>query len=498
MAGVRKKPKSGKYQGWFVDSAGKRRFFSGTRSKVETLHIANSLEEEHRQIRLGYRSAPRSADKHRTRSFEEVKEEYLEWGRSQGGRNGKAWGEVHERHRRTRLGWWRDRLGLETLADLVGVLPRAEKALRELQDQGRAGKTLANYAEALGALCDWCVVRGYLDADPLQSLGAFDTTPRSTRRAMTVAEIKRLLSACSPHRRLLLETAFLSGLRVRELRSLTRDHLDVELCGLQLDADWTKNRQSGFQPLPASLVKRLDKFAESGEASRLYAERYRRRDTKLEAPENPLLYVPIHTARDLDKDLAATGIQKYAPNGKLDFHSCRVAYINLVIESGVTVKEAQTLARHSTPHLTMNVYGRVREARLSEAVEKVAQVISESEECALCVPKKESGEDEEFATSSSPETFANDERMEVGGVEPPSESTSTGTSTCVAGCFYLAAARSSRRDQDTASPGVISLRPPRRGTKPACFGDALNNPAGGDYRGRAALSSHCIRWCVCS
>jgi len=42
----------------------------------------------------------------------------------------------------------------------------------------------------------------------------------------------------------------------------------------------------------------------------------------------------------------------------------------LVIETGVTVKEAQELARHSTPELTMNTYGRVREARLEEAVER--------------------------------------------------------------------------------------------------------------------------------
>jgi hypothetical protein len=36
-----------------------------------------------------------------------------------------------------------------------------------------------------------------------------------------------------------------------------------------------------------------------------------------------------------------------------------VAYINFVIESGVSIKEAQALARHATPQLTLNVYGRV-------------------------------------------------------------------------------------------------------------------------------------------
>ena len=69
--------------------------------------------------------------------------------------------------------------------------------------------------------------------------------------------------------------------------------------------------------------------------------------------------MPSHTARALDKDLKAAGIAKQSPGGKIDFHACRVAYINLVIESGVTVKEAQELARHATPELTMNIYGRV-------------------------------------------------------------------------------------------------------------------------------------------
>ena len=59
----------------------------------------------------------------------------------------------------------------------------------------------------------------------------------------------------------------------------------------------------------------------------------------------------------------------------MDFHACRVAYINLIMESGATAKEAQELARHATPHMTMNVYGRAREDRLALAVENVANRI---------------------------------------------------------------------------------------------------------------------------
>jgi hypothetical protein len=54
MAGVRNQRRSsGKFQGWFTDHTGERKWFDGTRSRAETLRIAQRLEDEHRQIRLG-------------------------------------------------------------------------------------------------------------------------------------------------------------------------------------------------------------------------------------------------------------------------------------------------------------------------------------------------------------------------------------------------------------------------------------------------------------
>ena len=173
-----------------------------------------------------------------------------------------------------------------------------------------------------------------------------------------------------------METAFLTGLRANDLRNLTVEHLDVQRCGLHLEAAWTKNRKPGFQPLPVTLVKRLQAWA--GHASEVYETfdtRGGRKAGRRVIPLNPLLYVPSHPARSLDSDLAAAGIPKVTPAGKLDFHAVRLAYINLIIETGVTVKEAQVLARHATPELTMNIYGRVKEERLWHAVEHVADTL---------------------------------------------------------------------------------------------------------------------------
>lgn len=399
MAGVRKKPNTnGKYQGWYIDQHGKQKFFWGSKSSKETKEMAEGLEAEHRQIRLGYRPAPSPAAKHQTTPFDKVKDEYLAWGEAQGGRGGRPWGSTHARNRRSHLAWWSQRLGMQTLADLTNIIARVEAALRDLQKKGRTGKTIAHYAEALSAFCDWCVDREYLADDPLKALTSFDTTPQTHRRAMTVDEISRLLDVCAPHRKLLLETAFLSGLRAKELLSLTINDLDLEENGLHLDASWTKNRKKGFQPLAIDLVHRLNDFALSGEPARLYAKFYRRKDAKLAAPDNPLLYVPSYTARDLDKDLKTAGIPKLTGDGKLDFHACRLAYINFVLETGASVKEAQALARHSTPELTMNVYGRTRKERLSETAEKVAANVLPAADNAIFMPRQAVGAEHESAT----------------------------------------------------------------------------------------------------
>ena len=248
--GVKKKPtKGGLYQGYFTDYTGKKRYFT-TLTRSEAKREAKRLEAEHRLIRQGIRPVPSSAGRHRSTLFTEAVDEYLDWGKSQGGRKGRPWSLKHVGNRTSQLAWWRDSLGIEVLGDLVGVLGRVEKQLRELQTQGRTGKTVSNYADTLGAFCDWCVRRGYLETDPLDGLAPFDTTPEVRRRAMTPDEITRLLAVCPPERRLLYETALFSGLRSNELRHLTLEHLDLERSGLRLEADWTKTGRKASSPYP--------------------------------------------------------------------------------------------------------------------------------------------------------------------------------------------------------------------------------------------------------
>ena len=111
--GVRKETtKGGLFQAYFTDYTGKRRYFTAL-TRSEARKDAKRLEAEHRLIRQGLRPPPSTTNKHLTRPFSEVKDEYLAWGESQGGRGGRPWGGTHLRNRRTHLAWWEERLDFE-------------------------------------------------------------------------------------------------------------------------------------------------------------------------------------------------------------------------------------------------------------------------------------------------------------------------------------------------------------------------------------------------
>ncbi len=61
-------------------------------------------------------------------------------------------------------------------------------------------------------------------------------------------------------------------------------------------------------------------------------------------------------------------------------------YVTLAAEAGANVKGLQTLARHSTSHLTMNVYAKDRNERLAELTEKIGESVLIDSECAKSVP----------------------------------------------------------------------------------------------------------------
>lgn len=373
MAGARKKPsrKGGNFQGYYTDYTGRRVYFTGTPNRIETKRMAQQLEIKHRKIALGVEPPPTAPVKHRKRPFLEVVDEYIRWGRTFGRKDGKGWSPAWASRTEGYLRKWSETLSIETLADLDGVLPRVEGTLRQLAEQGYSGRGIAGIVKPLRAFCGWCIGHGYLRENPLKGLARIDETPQSERRALTIDEIRKLFSVIPDWRRLAYSVAIATGLRLGELRKLDRTALEPQNNRLRLQWRNTKNRKTAYVYLPSALTKAVAEFADSGAPGRLYEKTHTRRAL----PETPLLFIPTHLLRIFDRDLARVGIPKSTHEGKLDIHSLRVTAISLGAEAGASVKELQTLARHSDPKLTFGVYAKSRDSRMVELAERIGSAL---------------------------------------------------------------------------------------------------------------------------
>ena len=227
---------------------------------------------------------------------------------------------------------------------------------------------------------------------------------------MTAGEVKALLDVCPAPRRLVYEVALTSGLRLNELVNLRVSNFDATRGGIHLDAAWTKNRKAGFQPLPGWLVEKLSDAV------------------KGKAQSDCLLKVRKDAAHGMDLDLKRAGIPKWAAGWKIDFHALRVAYVSFVLESGASVKEAQSMARHSTPDLTVNVYARARNERLKDVAETVGGLVGSRQVHAHSMHAVAAGAESDCISLYS-EMDCKNEVAVVGGGATPSGRISFGSKT---------------------------------------------------------------------
>ncbi len=316
---------------------------SGFTDKGETRRLAQQLALEADEVRRGVRKAPQHADTQSAKPIAEHVAEYLRWGATQGGRGGRPWAKGWDHEQNRNLEWWVESLRASSLRDIT--LPSAEKALQEKSAKdGVTGKTLSNIAGSLHGFVAWCMKRKYLATDPLDGLREFDTsvTPENFRRAFTLEEVGRLLAATPEPRKFVYRIALVTGFRASEIKALRVGDLDTAKKTVRLRAEHAKDRREARCALPEELLHALARHVAGRPAD---AELF---------PE----FNPNDAANRITKDMKAAGISKRTFDGKADFHSLRTTHVNLGVELGFDVKTAQTLARHKTAEMTLNVYGR--------------------------------------------------------------------------------------------------------------------------------------------
>lgn len=236
---------------------------------------------------------------------------------------------------------------------------RVQQAITRLGDErNSSARTRRAWVEAVRQFERWAVLEGRVASTPLERLVKPRPMPVRRRRALTPAEVQRLLRAAPPERALLYRLALESGLRVNELRRLRVADLDLDgpHPALRVRAQHAKNRRDATLPLRASLAAALREAI----ADRL--------------PSAEVVRVSDKPASMLRRDLEAAGVEVEDASGRrVDFHALRHTFITALARSGAPVHVTQRLARHATPNLTLAVYTHVQDADLRDALDALPE-----------------------------------------------------------------------------------------------------------------------------
>src|SRR5262249_12327737 len=121
---------------------------------------------------------------------------------------------------------------------------------------------------------------------------------------------------------------------------------------------YTKNHDEAEQPIPDHLVEIVRPWLASKRTGKP-------------------VFSPLSqkTGLMLAKDLERCGIKPVDDQGRVvDMHSLRHGYITTLAKAGVPLKTLQTLARHSDPKLTLNVYSHLTLIDTASALEALSDL----------------------------------------------------------------------------------------------------------------------------
>ncbi len=290
--------------------------------------------------------------------------------------SGRPAGEGHIQKATSRIRAIVEVTGIRTFMD---ISPRAMAeglqalAVKGKRTKGIGSKTQAHYWGAMFAYLEWARRNRIIHANPLRDAPKPDGKAdiRHRRREFTSEEQRKVLQAAmtgedrfgmsGPARYWLYRLAVETGARANELRKLTRANLRLD--GLKpamtISAASAKSRRERIIPLrPTTAAALAEWLGPQTPATPIFSDMPR--------PEN----IVVALRGDLDKAGVA---YKDASGAVLDFHSWRVTFASRLVRAGVDVKSAQALLGHATASMTLDVYAKVADGAVREAITKLPE-----------------------------------------------------------------------------------------------------------------------------
>jgi integrase len=361
MASVFKSKGKTEYTIVYTDEHGKRRKKRGYTDKKESDRLAAELETRSRKIRDGLID-PR-AESYRTHEGTPLVDHLEEFGRSIHANGATA---KHVQMTIQRVRRMLDLAKARRISDLS--LSKALGAVQALRDAGLSQSSLNHHITASKTFARWLQRDGRSREHHLAHLAttSAEADRRHRRRLLIPDEAARVIQAAEtgpdagglagPDRAILYSLALGTGFRAKELRTLTPEMFNLDSASPFVlgKSCYTKNGREAVQPLAQSLADRLRPWLAG------------------KAPGRSVFAgMTLKTAAMLRVDLKAAGIPYETDSGFADFHSLRGDFISYLVSSGASVKTCQTLARHSTPAMTIGIYAKASLHDINGAVENL-------------------------------------------------------------------------------------------------------------------------------
>jgi len=287
---------------------------------------------------------------------------------------------------------------------------KVQACLAELRDGGNglSIQTSNFYLQAIKQFCKWMVRDGRANRSPLEHLQGqnVQTDRRHDRRALAVEETRWLLrttlagpeqaGVCGAERYLIYRLALESGLRAKEIRTLSRSSFDFTArpATVTVEAAYSKRRRLDVLPLRPDtadllrehLAKKLPEAAAFATPQKDRLAGVVRADLAAARAEW------IDTAPTLEernrRESSSFLVYRDESGRVADFHALRHTFITNLASSGSHPKVAQLLARHSTITLTMDRYTHSLWEDLSEALGRLPDLSGPTEQ-----PQRATGTD---------------------------------------------------------------------------------------------------------
>lgn len=327
MASIFKRKGQKNYTIRYYDENGIPRDKAGFPDKARTKALADRIEQEVREKKLGFRGSleEQEAKKKREGPIEKLIDDFI----SELVARGRS--KQHTDNTKRHINKICSTQGIQCAEEITSGRVREFCASKK-----GSGRTKNAYRDAIYALCEWCVKQEILKSNPIKKVGKFQAKKQNPRRPFSAAEIKTIRESGLPEGR---KTAYLlaaySGLRYREIKELLWSDVDLEEGKFKLRAEATKGRRSENIPMLPECKELLVEW---------------KKKTK-----NQSVFEKMVRLKTLKRDLQRLGIQIKNESGKLDFHSFRYGFCT-AIGKILPIQRVKVLMRHKDIRETANIY----------------------------------------------------------------------------------------------------------------------------------------------